>query len=662
MRIIYVLLIIVLFVRCDSNPPVITNSIGIQMVNIYPGQFVMGSDSGEFDEMPIHNVQISKSFYISATPVTNAQYEQFDPSHKDLRGKKGFSSDDNEAVVFISREEADAFTKWLSEKEGKTYRLPTEAEWEYMCRAGSTTNYFTGDSLPVEYHLEQGKHQVPIPVSLEVGKTAPNAWGIYNTHGLVEEYCLDIYGPYTSSTNQTDPVGYDSGAFRVTRGGSHNTELTFLRSANRSGMLPDDKNFLVGFRVVQAPYPKTKPAENNHERAWGQNVSQQKYTWDKVIDNEKPYFGELIYFQNVPPNSKGPIYSRHNHCPDITALPNGDLFATWYSTIEEPGRELAVVAARFKKGENRWGETDLFYKVPDRNMHATSIFWNRSNDSIFHFQGVAAGCGAAYLALLMRVSTDNGATWSNHYWMNKEHGLRNMPIAGVSITESGFIIVPCDAATTGYGGTAIHLSNDNGKTWTEPGRNTPKPTFEKGTQGGTIAGIHAGVIELGNGSLMAFGRGDNINGKMPKSNSTDMGKTWTYHESEFPAISSGQRLMLMRLQEGPILFVSFTDLVNEKNGLLFKSKDNTLFRGYGLYAALSYDDGKTWPVRKLITPGEGEYDGGAWNTLFKTDKSHAEPKGYMAATQTPDGIIHLISSRLHYRFNLKWLLELNDTP
>ena len=79
------------------------------------------------------------------------------------------------------------------------------------------------------------------------------------------------------------------------------------------------------------------------------------------------------------------------------------------------------------------------------------------------------------------------------------------------------------------------------------------------------------------------------------------------------------------------------------------------FTGYGMYAALSFDEGQTWPIRKLLTPGKGDYDGGGNTGKFTATPTHAEPGGYLAATQTPDGIIHLISSRLYYRFNLKWL-------
>lgn len=81
-------------------------------------------------------------------------------------------------------------------------------------------------------------------------------------------------------------------------------------------------------------------------------------------------------------------------------------------------------------------------------------------------------------------------------------------------------------------------------------------------------------------------------------------------------------------------------------------------KGYGIYVALSYDEGQTWPVRKLLTDGQYRFlDGGAWTGFFEMDATHAEPRGYLAATQTPDGIIHILSSRLHYRINLEWITQ-----
>ena len=634
----------------------LTNSLGMELKRITPGIYERGSASGDYDEKPVHNVVISTPFYMSTTPVTNVQYEEFDPAHKKLRGKAALSTEDNEAVLFVSWHDAVAFCEWLGEKEGKPYRLPTEAEWEYACRAGTTTAYNTGDKLPKTYHRHQQFELEPVPVPLEVGTTPPNAWGLQDMHGLVDEWCLDWYGPYTKDA-QTDPVGYSSGISKITRGGSHSVELFYLRSANRSGALPEDKHWLIGFRIVQAEMPTTSPLPEPEPNLWARGVRQDKYDWPEPSNLDKPFFKTPISFVNIPPDSDGPLFSHHNHCPDIMALPNGDLFATWYTCIEEKGRELAVAASRLRRGADAWDDPTLFFKVPDRNMHATSVYWDRDSNRLYHFQGNAVSYGWATLALFLRTSEDNGATWSAPHWMNREHGLRNMPIAGVIKTSKGALVVPCDAVTGGRGGSAIHVSYDNGETWTEPGAGTPPPDFVEGGTGGTIAGIHAGVVELSNGRLMAFGRGDSINGHMPKSISANMGKSWTYSASPFPPISSGQRLVLLRLAEGPILFVSFTDprKLRRKNGLIFTDADGNEFTGIGMYAALSYDEGETWPVRKLLTPGEGEYDGGGHTEKFTATDTTAEHAGYLAATQSPDKVIHLISSKLHYRFNLAWL-------
>ena len=175
------------------------------------------------------------SFRMSATEITNAQYEAFDPSHKAYRGYKGFSKADDEAVIMVSWEEADAYCAWLSRKTGRTFRLPTEAEWEYACRAGSSTKYNTGDTFPEDQWKVQENTRDKVPVSLQVAQFAPNAWGLYDMHGNVEEWCLDRV----------------DGQYRAVRGGSHNTPVEFLATDYRSASIPEDRSVLLGFRMVE---------------------------------------------------------------------------------------------------------------------------------------------------------------------------------------------------------------------------------------------------------------------------------------------------------------------------------------------------------------------------------------------------------------------------
>ena len=400
------------------------------------------------------------------------------------------------------------------------------------------------------------------------------------------------------------------------------------------------------------------PAESTPR--WAREVSQKHFDWTKQ-SGEQPFFAKPVPFV-LPPTDEGEPFYKHNHQPSITWLPNGDLLAIWYSTRSEYGPVLTVVASRLRPGKQAWDPCSEFFKAPNCNMHGSSIFHD-GRGTIYHFNGMAprAKAGWKQLALLMRLSTDNGVTWTPPRAIDDRFIARHQVISGTLMTKDGALIQNCDAVPGGNGGTALHISRDGGKTWVDPGEGKPGPTFTEGGKGeGTIAGIHAKVVELSDGRLLAFGRGDAIDGRMPMSISADLGKTWTYEASPFPPIGGGQRLALKRLREGPLLFASFTSGNRgkpEANGMTFTDRKGRTFTGHGMYAAVSFDDGKTWPVRKLLTPGEGEFDGGAWTRQFTATAARAEHAGYLAATQTPDGMIHLISSRLHYRFNLPWLLE-----
>lgn len=640
----------------------------IPTVEIPAGSFYMGGSGNgkDYDEAPIHRVVISKPFRMGITEVTNAQYEQFSPEHKALRGKNGLSVGDNEAVVYVSYEDAVAFCEWLSKREGKTYRLPTEAEWEYACRAGSYYKYFMEDKLPKEYWKHQETTRNLQPVSLEVAQTLPNRWGLYDMAGNVEEWCLDWYGPYVPG-EQTDPIGYVDGNYRVTRGGSHNTPVEYLRSANRMAMIPTDKHAQTGFRVVQADYPDTQPLPVPSS-PYTSSVSQQQCDWESQKTTLPVFEPYQVYVHQPAAGSRVPFFS-HNHQPALTWCDNGDLIVIWFTTDEEKGREMAILSSRLRRGTDSWEPPQLFYKVPDRNMTGCALL-NDCEGTLYHINGVEASGDWQNLIMTMRTSRDNGATWTKPAIIAPEHGKRHQVIAGTIVTREGWLMQMCDAGGGGKDGSAIHISKDKGKTWYDPWDGSPLPEFKEGNTGTTVAGIHAGIVQLTDGRLMALGRNNSIADKqgclrMPMSISDDNGKTWHYYASEFPPIDGHQRLVLMRLNEGPLLLVSFTEhpyrTPEAERGMWFTLPDGTRIEGHGLYAALSYDDGKTWPVKRLLTDGKHRFlNGGAWTQWFETDQTHAEPRGYMAATQTPDNMIHLVSSRFYYKLNLAWLEEVKD--
>ncbi len=642
-----------------------TNSLGMKMINIPKGEFLMGTNGyGEnYDESPAHVVKLSKDFKMSATEVTNKQYELFDPTHKNLRGKDGFSKDDDEAVIFVNYKEAKAFCKWLTKREGRNYRLPTEAEWEYACRAESYTDYNTGDKLAETYQKNQTTVWDTEPVNLKVAQNLPNKWGIYDMHGNVEEWCSDWYGPY-SSENQQDPIGVLHGLFRVTRGGSHSTPVRYLRSANRMAMIPEDNSYLVGFRVVQQSFPTSTPKSAAPLSAVFQNVNNEVKVWEK--ETKAVFKDPLSYVNEDKCVLQVPLYA-HNHCPAITWCPNGDLLAIWFSTNDESGREMQILGSRFRNNQQSWDNASLFFKVPDRNMTGSSLL-NDGDGVLYYMNGVEAAGSWENLAMVLRKSIDNGATWSAPEMAEPEHKTGHQVIAGMFKSEQGWLIQPADATPWGEGGTVLHISRDNGAHWSNPSDSGLKTEFREGGEGNLIAGIHAGVVQLNNGDLMALGRGNSIaledisDLRMPLSISANMGKTWTYHASEFNPIGGGQRLVLRRLNEGPLLLISFTNHPSEKNpertGMIFKDSEGNNFKGYGMFAALSFDEGKTWPVKKLLVDGKSRFlNGGAWTGAFKMDAEHAEPRGYLAATETPDDMIHLISSAIYYEFNLKWLMQ-----
>lgn len=260
-----------------------TSSKGEPMILIPEGSFTMGSredDSEAYgDERPAHRVTLTKSFYIKATPVTQAEWETvmgFNPSY--FKGAE-------RPVEKVSWYDAVAYCNALSEREGLQpayrlegvqgkpgeknykidevvwerespgYRLPTEAEWEYACRAGTTTPLY-GDLDRIAWYC----NNCPTTMTQPVGQKQPNAWGLYDMLGNVWEWVYDAWKRDYATSPVVDPV-YEAGSFRVLRGGSWYYKARFCRSAFRFFNLPVFRSgalgFHLGFRVVRtAPSPR----------------------------------------------------------------------------------------------------------------------------------------------------------------------------------------------------------------------------------------------------------------------------------------------------------------------------------------------------------------------------------------------------------------------
>jgi len=292
----------------------IINSLGMKLVLIRRGTFQMGSPAGEkghYDgEGPQHEVEITKDFYLGKFAVTRGQFRQFveDTGYKtdaekdgmggwgydetqDGKGgfpqkdiynwrRTGFEQTDEHPVVNVSWNDAQAFCQWLGRKEAKAYRLPTEAEWEYACRAGTSTRFYSGDedgdvgrvaniadrSLAAKWD-HSGLHNPDFkkaliswlgevswsdgyPFTAPVGQFPPNAWGLCDMHGNVFQWCSDWSdAKYYGRSPRVDPQGPSDGKFRVLRGGSWLDYPRYCRSAYRGALEPTDRWHVTGFRV-----------------------------------------------------------------------------------------------------------------------------------------------------------------------------------------------------------------------------------------------------------------------------------------------------------------------------------------------------------------------------------------------------------------------------
>jgi formylglycine-generating enzyme required for sulfatase activity len=230
------------------------NSVGMKFLHVPPGEFRMGSDPaepGRHDDETAHDVKITRGFWIAATEVTQAQWQ------KVMGLNRAEPKGENLPASRLSWPQAVEFCRKLSQAEGRTYRLPTEAQWEYACRAGAAEPYSGGKLDEVAWHMDNSGE-----APHEVAGKKPNAWGLYDMHGNAAEWCRDLYQRDLGPAPAGDPAGPAEGNARVVRGGSWGHFARACRSAARASFNPAYPLERVGLRVIiepKSPNPSSNP-------------------------------------------------------------------------------------------------------------------------------------------------------------------------------------------------------------------------------------------------------------------------------------------------------------------------------------------------------------------------------------------------------------------
>jgi formylglycine-generating enzyme required for sulfatase activity len=596
----------------------------IDMAQIPAGHFLMGADPdplspadvngfgvmsnrpvhGDYDEAPAHQVTLNHAFAIATHQITVAEFQQFDPAYKPVAAYPNYAAG-------ISYKQAVDFCAWLSRKEGKPYRLPTEAEWEYTARAGHQTPFFTGDTPPAPGE--------------------PNPWGVVIGEGS-PEWVADWYAPY-SAAPQTDPTGPLHGHFRVVRGGGLDFRKSkpgesypamapfFARSANRASMAPSysSQSGNIGFRVVQAQPLAAHPTPDQ-TFFFQTAVKQTPVDLTTGPDPHKPYY----HLPEVGwPLGLAPGLGINYHNSAVQVLSNGDVLAAYYNTPnKEDDPDQTILIMRRRAGQEDWDMPEPWPAFADAAC-AAPVFWN-DHGHLWLFFGFPRLIGAPPFAFT--TSNDNGVTWAPIQFPHFTAPIGryvSQPINSIVRAKDGTIYIPTDSTGKDDDGngsiSAVWATRDEGKTWYDTG--------------GRTAGRHTTIVIAKNGDILGFGgKNSDIEGRMPLATSSDGGKTWHKSKTIFDPLESGERPSVIRLASGRLLFVADYNPKKEKH----THKD-------GAYAALSSDDGKSWKQKPL--------------------PADILTVGYVTATQGPDGVIHIVTSKntVNYEIEVNEAWVMNDT-
>jgi hypothetical protein len=651
----------------------VTDSLGLRLVPVPAGTFRMGETrptpadtfkvasylkQGDWDEHPSHEVTITRAFLLSEREVTVEQFRVFRPSYV---GPEGGGS-----ATGISWDDAVAFCAWMSAKEGRPYRLPTEAEWEYAARAGGTVD----------------------PAGTDAG---PNPWGLRSMLSGAAEWCADWHGEYPTGP-QTDPVGPAAGWARVVRGGGLDKHTPYYaRVANRAGMPPNfpplpleqlrtlsageaaagakapqgvgqqrtseyrseflyqaftrtvlnnQGNHAIGFRVVCGPAPGTTPPPAFHSLAQ-LGVRQAGPAASVGPDLARPWFRRRSLLPTPPENTDPQhlrtfrslgwhrAFLRHHHSPALEVASNGDVLFISFTAVSETDPDVALIATRLRFGADAWDPPDLFLDLPDVDDHAP-LLWNDSGRLWLFFGSNKLDSGFPFQ---WTTSDDHGATWSPiqfPVFTTPVGGHSAQPITNAFRDASGRIYVASDAIGPE---SVLWQSDTNGQTWRDPG--------------GRSGGRHTTFVLLRDGRILGLGgKSSNIEGFMPQSISSDGGVTYAVSKTIFAHLGSNQRPTCIRLASGRLFLAG--DLQSEKG------VQPAGFTQRGCYVALSDDEGQTWKVRVLPATQPHERP-----DRYAAMQGHT--LGYAVARQAPNGIIHLVATMtepcLHYELNEAWILH-----
>ncbi len=589
-------------------------NVPLDLVQIQPGTFLMGQRPCEQDaypnkETPQHPVTLSNGFWMGKFEITKQQWLAVMGSVPWM-GKQYVENDPKSPAVYISWNDALAFVQKLSELTGLSFRLPTEAEWEYSCRAGTQTRFYWGDDPDYininKYSWWRGNTLVKKEANAhQVGLLKSNQWGLYDMSGNVSEWCHDWHGYYPEGP-ATDPPGPASAEHRVLRGGSWISIGGHCRSSRRHHELPTMAHSDFGLRVV-------------------------------LTENDKTVFKTPQSINLFVCGTEGINTYR---IPSLIIAPDNTLLAFCEARKESisDASPTDMILRRSIDGGLTWLpiQTLIHGKGKEALMNPCPVI-DRSNNRILLFCIDANKFGENLHRQLLLTSDDNGKTWSEPVEAGKlitnyDKSFVSGPGIGVQL-RSGRLVIP------GYTGNidneldenfqscAIY-SDDHGKSWIQ-GRRVGELSDESQS------------IELKDGTLMLNMRGNMGMSCRGVAKSKNGGDTWSpvkwdHTLNECPCQASIVRYSFAKNDQKDRILFANPDNRGERFGILERTK---------MTVRLSYDEGKTWPVKKLI---------------------HAGPSSYSTMVRLPDGDIGLLfeGGEKHrrewirfVRFSLDWLTD-----